>query len=67
MASSSKMIVEWPFQGNGAKRIYAALVKEDFCHLKGVLKSFTGPKSAVSSKNVIEQTPNNVETSRTIN
>ena len=34
----SKVVVEWTFGENGAERIYTAIVKVGFCHLKCVLK-----------------------------
>ena len=39
-----KVTTKWPFleEGNGAERIYSAIVKVYFCHLKRVLKSFLG-------------------------
>ena len=42
MASESKVVVEWPFQENGAERIYTAFVVVGVCHLKSVLKSVVG-------------------------
>ena len=36
------MVAEWPFRESGAERIYTALVKVDFSHLKCVLKSCIG-------------------------
>ena len=59
------MVVEWTFQGNGAERIYAALVKVDFGHLKCVLVIHRS-KWAVSSKNMIDALYN-VKKSKTIN
>ena len=47
--------------------IYTASVKVDFCNLKCVLKVIYRSKWAVSSKNVIEQMPYNVNKSKTIN
>ena len=39
----SNVVVEWPFLENGTKRIYTALVKVGFCHLRCVLKSCIRP------------------------
>ena len=43
MASQSKVVVEWSFRENGGtERVYIALVKVGFYHLRCVLKSYIG-------------------------
>ena len=36
------MVLGWPLRENGAERIYTAIVKVGFCHVKCVLKSCIG-------------------------